>query len=95
MLKRQPPAQLELLVAGSVGQLVPADHILACVGRVLDLGWLHVEVAYCCAPGGGAFDGPKRAGGSMIATAGDRKGTTARPRPGTGWAAPFGAAWVT
>ena len=29
MLKRKPPAQLELFVAGSLEQLVPDDHILA------------------------------------------------------------------
>ena len=37
MLKRKPPAQLE--------QLVPDGHVLARVDRVLDLSWLHEEVA--------------------------------------------------
>ena len=36
MLKRKPPAQLALFVAGSLEQPVPDDHILACVDRVPD-----------------------------------------------------------
>ncbi len=36
MLKRKPPAQLELFVAGPLEQLVPDDHILARVDRVPD-----------------------------------------------------------
>lgn len=41
--------QLELFVTGSPRQLVPDDHILARVDRVLDLSWLRGEVAdlYC------------------------------------------------
>ena len=53
MLKRKPPAQLELFVAGPLEQLVPCDHVLARIDRVLDLGWLHEEVADCyCADNG-------------------------------------------
>ena len=53
MLKRKPPAQLELFVAGPLEQLVPDDHVLARVDRVLDPGWLHEEVADCyCADNG-------------------------------------------
>ena len=53
MLKRKPPAQLELFVAGPLEQLVPDDHVLARVDRVLDLSWLHEEVADCyCANNG-------------------------------------------
>ena len=53
MLKRKPPAQLELFVAGPLEQLVPCDHVLAHVDRVLDLSWLHEEVADCyCANNG-------------------------------------------
>ena len=37
MLKRKPPAQLELFVSGSLEQLVPADHVLA----VFLLGIVH------------------------------------------------------
>lgn len=49
MLGRKPRDQLELFVAGSLDQLVPEDHVLARVDRVLDLGWLRAEVAdgYC------------------------------------------------
>ena len=39
--------QLELFVTGSLEQLVPEDHVLARVDRVLDLGWLREEVADC------------------------------------------------
>ena len=48
MLGRKGRDQLELLVAGSFEQLVPEDHVLARVDRVLDLGWLREEVADCC-----------------------------------------------
>jgi len=39
--------QLELFVTGSLDQLVPEDHVLARVDRVLDLGWLRAEVVDC------------------------------------------------
>ena len=53
MLKQKPPAQLELFVAGPLEQLVPDDHVLARIDRVLDPGWLHEEVADCyCANNG-------------------------------------------
>ena len=45
MLGRKGRDQLELFVAGSLDQLVPEDHVLARVDRVLDLGWLREEVA--------------------------------------------------
>jgi transposase len=49
MLGRKDRDQLELFVTGSLRQLVPDDHILARVDRVLDLSWLRDEVAdlYC------------------------------------------------
>lgn len=47
MLGRKPRDQLELFVTGSLDQLVPEDHVLARVDRVLDLGWLRAEVADC------------------------------------------------
>jgi transposase len=49
MLGRKEREQLELFVTGSLRQLVPNDHILARVDRVLDLSWLPAEVAdlYC------------------------------------------------
>lgn len=53
MLKRKPPSQLELFVAGPLEDLVPDDHILARVDRVLDLSWLHGEVADCYSAGNG------------------------------------------
>ncbi len=36
-------------MAGSLRDLIPDDHVLVRVGRVLDLGWLRGEVADCCA----------------------------------------------
>ena len=47
MLKRKPPSQLELFIAGPLEDLIPDDHVLARVDRVLDPGWLHGEVADC------------------------------------------------
>ncbi|KRR17743.1 IS1182 family transposase [Bradyrhizobium retamae] len=49
MLGRKERDQLELFITGSLRQLVPDDHILARVDRVLDLSWLRDEVAdlYC------------------------------------------------
>ena len=47
MLGRKRRDQWELFVTGSLEQLVPEDHILARVDRVLDLGWLREEVADC------------------------------------------------
>ena len=53
MLGRKCRDQLELFVTGSLEQLVPEDHVLARVDRVLDLGWLRKEVAECyCADNG-------------------------------------------
>ena len=53
MLGRKCRDQLELFVTGSLEQLVPEDHVLARVDRVLDLDWLHEEVAECyCADNG-------------------------------------------
>ena len=45
--------QLEFFVCGSLRDLVPDDHILARVDRVLDLGWLREEVEDLYAPGVG------------------------------------------
>ena len=49
MLGRKERDQLELFITGSLRQLVPDEHILARVDDVLDLSWLHDEVAdlYC------------------------------------------------
>jgi transposase len=49
MLGSKERGQLELFVSGSLRQLIPDDHVLARVDRVLDLSWLRAEVAglYC------------------------------------------------
>lgn len=50
--------QLELFITGSLRQLVPDDHILARVERVLDLSWLRDEVVdlYCADNGRPGID---------------------------------------
>jgi len=53
MLGRKERDQLELFITGSLKQLVPDEHVLARVDRVLDLSWLREEVADCyCANDG-------------------------------------------
>ncbi len=53
MLGRKSRDQPELFITGSLEQLVPEDHVLARVDRVLDLGWLGEEVSECyCADNG-------------------------------------------
>jgi transposase len=47
MLGRKERAQLELFITGSLRQLIPDDHVLVRVDRVLDLSWLRDEVAGC------------------------------------------------
>ena len=47
MLGRKSRDQLELFITGSLQQLVPEEHVLARVDRVLDLDWLREEVADC------------------------------------------------
>jgi hypothetical protein len=41
--------QLELMITGLLRQLIPDDHVLVRVERILDLSWLRDEVAdlYC------------------------------------------------
>jgi transposase len=58
MLGRKERGQLELFITGSLRQLVPDEHILARVDRVLDLSWLHDEVAdlYCADTGRPGID---------------------------------------
>ena len=53
MLGRKERDQLELFITGSLRQLIPDDHVLVRVDRVLDLSWLRQEVAdcYCLADG--------------------------------------------
>jgi hypothetical protein len=44
---RQERGQEELLVAGSLRELVPEDHIWRRVDRVVDLSWVREEVKGC------------------------------------------------
>src|SRR3954451_21334588 len=68
MLGREERDQLELFITGSLRQLVPDDHILARVDRVLDLSWLRDEVAdlYCADNGRPGID-PEAAVRLMLA----------------------------
>jgi transposase len=53
MLGRKERDQLELFITGSLRQLIPDDHVLVRVDRMLDLSWLRAEVADCyCADDG-------------------------------------------
>ena len=45
MLGRKERDQLEFFVCGSLRDLIPDDHVLVRVDRVLDLSWLAAEVA--------------------------------------------------
>jgi transposase len=47
MLGRKERDQLELFITGSLRQLIPDEHVLVRVDRVLDLSWLRQEVADC------------------------------------------------
>src|SRR6476661_2844157 len=47
MLGQKDRSQPELFVAGSLRALLPDDHILVRVDRVLDLSWLRAEVSDC------------------------------------------------
>src|SRR5215210_3753571 len=68
MLGRKERDQLELFISGSLRQLVPDDHILARVDRVLDLAWLRDEVTdlYCADNGRPGID-PEAAVRLMLA----------------------------
>jgi transposase len=57
MLGQQERRQLEFFVCGSLRDLVPEDHVLASVDRVLDLSWLPAEVGALYAPGAGGRPG--------------------------------------
>ena len=57
MLGNKPRGQTEFLIAGSLRDLVPDDHILARVDRVLDLSWLRSAVRDCYAPDGAGRPG--------------------------------------
>ncbi len=53
MLGCRARGQHELVFAGSLRELIPNDHVLVRVDRVLQLGWLRAEVAECYAAGSG------------------------------------------
>lgn len=68
MLGRKERDQLELFITGSLKQLVPDEHVLARVDRVLDLSWLTQEVTDCdCANDGRPGIGPEAAVRLMLA----------------------------
>jgi transposase len=58
MLGRKERWQLELFITGSLRDLIPGDHVLVRIDRVLDLGWLRAEVAdrYCADNGRPGID---------------------------------------
>jgi transposase len=58
MLGRKERGQLEVFITGSLRQLIPDDHALVRVDRVLDLSWLRAEVAdsYCADDGRPGID---------------------------------------
>lgn len=68
MIGRQERWQQELFVAGPLSSLVPDDHILRLVDKVLDLSWLRDEVKdlYCCDNGRPGID-PEAAVRLMLA----------------------------
>ena len=57
MLGSRPRGQSELLIAGSLREFVPDEHVLARVDKVLDLGWLRTEVRECYAGDGAGRPG--------------------------------------
>ena len=57
MLGHKPQGQSELLIAGSLREFVPDDHVLARVDKVLDLSWLRAEVRDCYAAEGAGRPG--------------------------------------
>ena len=57
MLGSKPRGQSELLIAGSLRDFIPDDHVLARVEKVLDLGWLRAEVRDCYAADGAGRPG--------------------------------------
>ena len=57
MLGSRPRGQSELLIAGSLREFVPDDHVLARVDKVLDHSWLRAEVLDCYAADGAGRPG--------------------------------------
>jgi transposase len=68
VLGRKERDQLEVFVAGSLRDLLPEDHVLVRVDRVLDLSWLRAEVAGLhCADNGRPGIDPEAAVRLMLA----------------------------
>ncbi len=68
MIGNQQRWQEDLFVAGTLGELVPDDHVLKRVDNVLDLSWLRREVADCyCADNGRPGIDPEAAVRLMLA----------------------------
>jgi transposase len=68
MIGSQDRWQEDIFVAGSLRNLIPEDHILRRVDRVLDLAWLRQEVADCyCADDGRPSIDPEAAVRLMLA----------------------------
>lgn len=68
MLGRKERDQLELFITGSLKQLVPDEHVMARVDRVLDLSWLREELSDCyCANDGRPGIDPEAAVRLMLA----------------------------
>jgi transposase len=67
MLGRKARGQLEFFVCGSLRDLVPDEHVLARIDRVLDLDWLHEEVAELYAAEGRPGIDPEAAVRLMLA----------------------------
>ena len=68
MIGTQKRWQEDLFVAGPLSSLIPEDHILKQVDKVLDLSWLRKEVAdlYCSSNGRPSID-PEAAVRLMLA----------------------------
>jgi hypothetical protein len=68
MLGRKERDQLEFFITGSLKQLIPDEHVLARVDRVLDLSWLREEVSdYYCLDDGRLGIDPEAAVRLMLA----------------------------
>ena len=90
MLGRKERGQLELFITGSLRDLVPDDHVLVRIDRLLDLSWLRAEVAglYCADNGRPGID-PEVAvrlmlAGFLLGIVHDRRLMRGEARPATG-----------
>ncbi len=90
MLGRKERGQLELFITGSLRDLVPDDHVLVRIDRLLDLSWLRAEGAglYCADNGRPGID-PEVAvrpmlAGLLLGIVHDRRLMRGEARPATG-----------